>query len=174
MKSVSNSSYEKDDREFSSEFLDILLAKRLEEAQPDADIEYFLLPQIPRKIVTITKTELNVLYHVARYLMTNIRNNQKTCGTCIKAVKSDKMVCHSFASLTAIEAKTSNKPLFFVDDETFKFVIQMETVFRYYYDEVGKLNINSKNFFVDKFGKIDFSLPACHNLKRNYFALPCC
>ena len=120
---------------------------------------------IPNKRILINKTELNVLYHVAGYIISNIKKNQNVCNNCINKTISRTMVCHSYNLLTRIRANKYGRYCF-VNNETFRFFIQMEIFFKMFYKKLRIQKINLKNFFVTKYQEIQFSLPECHNLKK--------
>lgn len=165
MKDVRSSSYDTDDREFLSEFLDILLQNRSANSHfLNNDASQIILNNPEQKVI-LKKTELNVLYHIAGYIIFNIKKNKKVCDTCINATKSSSMVCNTFNVLSIIKQK-KQKSYFFVNKKTFQFFIQMERIFRLYYNHLRLKKINLKQFFITKYREIDFSLPECHNIKE--------
>ena len=76
MKVVSNSNYDEDDREFLSEFFDILLKNRSSKSHFLPDTSQSTIVNAEEK-VDIGKTELNVLYCIAGYILSNIKKNKK-------------------------------------------------------------------------------------------------
>jgi len=153
--------------QFLSDFLNILLKNRSDNSQfliknNNSTIETYK-PQICNENVFINKTELNILYYIAGYIVANIVKNQNVCEVCVNAVKCSSKMCR-FSNITRIKATKQNS--FFVNEKTFKFFIHMEKIFRIYYKHVRLQKINLKNFFVTQYEKIDFSLPQCHNMKK--------
>lgn len=72
MKNISNSNYESDDREFFSEFLDILM-ENSKSVSKSEQIQVFF--NIMSQKIVFNKLELNKIYYVAGYLMANIMKN---------------------------------------------------------------------------------------------------
>lgn len=165
MKTICKSNYDADDRQFLSDFLNILLQNRSINSHVLTDSTYHFEPQISNQRISINKTELNILYYIAGYIIVSIRKNQTACNMCINATRSNAPIRHKYNVLTRIKAE-KNKTYFFVNTETFQFFIQMERIFRTYYKHVRLHKINLKHFFCTKYEEIAFSLPECHNLKK--------
>lgn len=101
-----------------SEFLDFLLKDRSANSHFLTNDACNFEPLISNQRIFISKTELNVLYYIAGYIIVNIRKNQKACNVCITATKSNSIICHSYNILTKIKAK-KQKCYFFVNVKTF-------------------------------------------------------
>jgi hypothetical protein len=112
--------------------------------------------------------ELNSFYNVCGYLVNSINNNFKTCSKCILFVGSKTANNLRFSKLTQIKRYKQNS-LFFCNEITFLNFIDLEPVFRKYYDVVSIMNIDIKNFYLCKMLDLDvFShVLSCHNLKKN-------
>lgn len=82
LKNPTNSSYDEDDREFLSGFLDTITTK----------VQKYDEPKIPRNIehkdIQWSGSELNSFYNVCGYLITSIRSTSRVCNTCIASVGS--------------------------------------------------------------------------------------
>lgn len=130
MKSISNSNYE-DDREFFSEFLDILI-KNSKSVSESKQIQ--VLNVIPEKTV-FSKLELNKIYHVFGYLIANIIKNQTVCQTCTNATESLQSKNYYYSVLTRFRNKHANA-LFFVNPVTFNFFLQMTRIFKTFYPHI--------------------------------------
>lgn len=164
MKEVQSGNYENDDRQFLSEFLDILLKNRsVTSHYTTADIS--LSTNIKEDQIFLNRTEMNILYYVSGYIISSIKKNEKVCDYCINFTKSPTVLYRDYNLLTRIK-ENKQKPFFYETIETFQFFIQMERIFRLYYAQLSSVNINLKAFFLTKFGEIQISLPDCHNLKN--------
>ena len=142
MKSISNSNYETDDREFFSEFLDILMENSKSVSKYERVFNI-----MPEKIV-FGKLELNKIYYVAGYLMANIMKNQIVCNTCINATGSIQSNNYYYSALTRLRCKNVNT-LFFVNPVTFNFFLQMAKIFKTFYPRIRvQKHVNLKQFFV--------------------------
>ena len=148
-----------------SDFLDILLKNRCSSTHYVNDIDTNVaIPNLSSESVYLNKTELNVVYYIAGYIIGSIIKNQKICNDCIKETASNKISYRTFNLLTRIRAH--KRRLFFANKKTFRFFVQMEKIFRIYYPYVKNLKCNVKRFFVTKYKEIEFDLPECHNLKE--------
>lgn len=164
MKVISNSNYDTDDREFLDEFLDILSLNRKNESRHNI-MSSQTEPIGNVDTIHLNKTELNVLYLISGYIIKNIQRNYKTCSNCINATRSfQNLYCNSHTILLHIK-EYKRKNMFFVNEQTFSFFLQMEKIFRIYRDYALSQKINVKTFIMNKFFAIDFSLPGCHKLK---------
>lgn len=167
MKNVSSGNYDKDDRTFLSEFLqDILQNKKDTDEQNDSTNKYQTLNlNIPHTNIVLNNIELNRLYYIAGYIISNIKT---TCYDCLKYTGSKTpRICH-YSKLIRIKKKSSKDTLFFVNDTTFNFFLSMEKIFRAYFKTICSLHeqLNIKQFFISKFEEIPYSVPDCHNLKK--------
>ncbi|TGZ57006.1 uncharacterized protein DBV15_10451 [Temnothorax longispinosus] len=77
MKPICKSNYHEDDRQFLSEFLDILLKNRSVNSHFLTSNTSSFEPLISNQRQNLSQTELNVLYHIAGYIVANIHKNQK-------------------------------------------------------------------------------------------------
>ena len=136
MKSVRGSNYDEDDREHLSQFLNVLLQNRSTSSHfiSDDSRKEIIIPNIERQI-SFNKEELNVLYYIGGYIISNIQKNQKVCQKCINSTKSSKMLFNSFSLLTRIKS-CKQKCCIFMNEPTFNFFVQMENIFRIYYKYV--------------------------------------
>lgn len=153
-------SYEEDDREFFSEFINVI------ECCPKQQYDTVKLPDTISECVALNYSELNSLYNIAGYIISSIKKTSKTCDICVNSVGSQQpfeMVFTKFSYIKCFRAKT----LFFCHESVFYFFVDMEDVFRKYYAIVRNQNINLKQFFVDHMSKIDVPIiSSCHNLKN--------
>ncbi|KAJ4426849.1 hypothetical protein ANN_26648 [Periplaneta americana] len=82
LRNASRSSYEEDDREFLSGFLDTL-----HEVKPKSE-EVEISAEVSHPMASLNSSELNSLYNVSGYIVQSIQKTSKTCSTCISAVGS--------------------------------------------------------------------------------------
>ncbi|EFN63682.1 Transposable element P transposase, partial [Camponotus floridanus] len=85
MKNISNSNYEYDDREFLSDFFNILMENRKPVRECEEQIE---IPNVVIQKIVFSKIELNKIYYIAGYLIANINKRERICQTCISAAGS--------------------------------------------------------------------------------------
>lgn len=163
MKNISNSNYEHDDREFFSEFFDILI-----ENKSMSKSEHVEVSNVISKNIVFSKIELNKIYHVAGYLIANIIKNQTIYQTCVNATDSKQSNNYYCSVLTRLRSKHVNA-LFFVNPETFNFFLQMTKIFKTYYLHVRlQKDVNLKKFFIKLCNKITFSLLYATIKKKDY------
>lgn len=130
-----------------------------------SDINNNDILNLTNKEINLSKTEKNCLYNIAGYIMNSIKRNQRTCKNCIRQTGSKQSFSFYYNRLTLLKRREGCN-LFFVNPRIFKFFLNMEIIFRKYYDYVRvQKHINLKQFFVQQFNEIDYSLPTCHNLK---------
>lgn len=162
MRQVSTSSYSYDEREFLPDFLNTIQEirkKRTSSFNVDDEKE-----NIQRNISQLTNVELNILHHISGYIISSIKKNIKTCNQCISSVGSYKCNLSNYNVLTSLRCYATDT-LFFVNDRTFNFFIEMEKIFRSYIKDCTSKN--KREFFVSKCQNISFFVPSCHNLKDN-------
>lgn len=165
MREVSKSNYDQDDRQFLSEFIEILEKNRSSQSHFIENITS-QLPVITEREINISTIELNVLYYIAGYICDRIEKYQKVCDTCIKSIKLDvdSVVSKDYNRLCLIKARKTNRR-FFVNDQTFDYFLRMEKMYRLYFNNLRDKRINLKSFFIAKFNEIEFDIPDCHHLK---------
>lgn len=162
LKDVTNSSYDKDDREFLSGFLDII-----PKTSPKINYSPVQLPRdIPDNIQLLNLSEKNSLYHIAGYIIHSIKKTTKTCNNCILAVGSTnfKKSTENISKLMRLKAFKKDT-LFYCNMVTFIFFCEMESIFRKFYDIVSVQNIDLMSFYVEKIVNNCMFNDLCHNLK---------
>lgn len=166
MKPISNSNYHEDDREYLSEFLNIISKSTDRTAKEDNIVNRNdVTADLTNRSISFNRTEYNKIYNVAGYIMASILKNQKACHNCMQATGSKNTTFFYYSRLTRIRAQGANT-LFFVNAATFHFFLQMEKIFRIYFKSISEQeNMNLKRFFFSKCSDITFSLPGCHKLK---------
>ena len=162
MKDTSTSSYKEDDREFLPDFLKVVRKKK-----PRDDSDNIEIPELQILDKTaLSKVDLNILHHIAGYLIMSIAKKQKLCKRCIPQTGCFKASVPYYSKLTSLRCYKQDT-LFFVNQNTFHFFIEMELIFRTYFSTVyAKRGLNLKMFFVNKFSKLVYSIPDCHKLKK--------
>lgn len=162
MKDTTTSSYNKDDREILPEFLKVVRKKK--QSNTNRNI---IIPDLPIVRIKLSKIDLNILHNIAGYLIMSIAKNQKVCKKCIPCTGSFKASIAAYSKLTSLRCYKEDT-LFFVNRLTFNFFVEMEYIFRTYFNTVhSKTGLDLKLFFVDKFSKINYNLPDCHKLKKS-------
>lgn len=159
LKHLNNSSYEEDDRDFLSGFLDVLT-----ETKPQYEVV-----NIPNNIdsstINLNFSEINSLYNICGYIMQSIMKTSTTCKGCIDAAGSKKPLYRSFTKFTNIK-RFQEHTLFFVTEELFYFFLEMENIFRKFFPIVSPQNVNVKEFLCNHIDSVDFpNIPNCHKLK---------
>lgn len=161
LKDVSKGSYDEDDRNLLSGFLDTLdnsksVKNKLENIQLPLDID--------ESDMNLCNGELNSLYNVCGYLIHSIKKKSICCNNCLNSVGSNSINAN-YAKLSKLK-RYKKGCLFFCNEITFNYFLHMETIFRKYYSIVKNKNSDIKKFFIDKIKEIDIShIPNCHNLK---------
>jgi hypothetical protein len=114
LKNPNRSSYEEDDHDFVSGFLDTL-----HEQKPVHEIRD--IPEnLPTSTLNLNYSELNSLYNICGYILCSIKKTSKTCQTCLDAAGSQKPLHKPFTKFTNLK-KFKEKALFFCFEETFYF-----------------------------------------------------
>lgn len=116
LKSASNSSYDNDEREFLSGFLDSLANKSetiYDEAVLSCDAEL--------SIFNLNYSEMNSLYNICGYILKSIFKTTKTCAYCRNAAGSKQPVYKKFTKLSLIK-RFKEESLFFATEEVFYFL----------------------------------------------------
>lgn len=162
LKDPSKSSYEKDDREFLSDFLEILT--------PRNTIKYDTI-EIPENVkfpdITLNYSERNSLYYIAGYIISSIKRTSKTCEKCMSALGS-KQVNDNTRNVSLLCRLRAYKKdaLFYCNAHTFNHFCKMEEVFRKYFKLISDQNVDVKMFLFDIIKK-DCDFPTlCHNVNN--------
>lgn len=158
LKNATTSSYDDDDREFLSGFLDTL-----ETNIPRYD-EVILPSETKSAVFNLNYSELNSLYNISGYILRSIVKTSKTCSNCVSAAGSTKPIYQKFSKLTLIK-RFKEQSLYFTTELVFYFFLDMENVFRNYFDIISSQNIDIKEFYCKEMSNLKIDLPDCHNLK---------
>lgn len=162
LKDVSKGSYDQDDREFLSDFLDVVDNKPRKK-------EYSLVTipaDIVSKDITLNNSESNSLYNLSGYIITSIRRCSKTCNSCIESVGSKNFNSEEYSRLVSLKCFQRNC-LFYCNYNTFICFIEMEKIFREFKFTLEQKNVNLKDFFLEKFNQINTDhILQCHNLHK--------
>lgn len=156
LKDVSQTSYDEDDREFLSGFLDVIKTTATK----------YDLPQIsntPVCKINLSNSENNSLYNIVGYIITSIKRTSKTCKKCLNALGSTNY-SSALSSVARLSKMKCYKPdaLFFV-----MLLLLIFILFTTHYDHLKQQNVNLKQVFVtimkDNLG--NFDVPSCHKIK---------
>lgn len=168
MRRVATSNYDEDDRQFLPDFLKMVKDSKKSSENENSDsvnIEPFVEHEDFDKI-TVNNTQLNILHLVAGYLIRSITRTEKCCKQCVLCTGNLKFQPAFYNRLTSIRC-FGKDTLFFVNERTLKFFLQMEKVF------VGTMKnltsfhkFNLRDYFIKKFMEIPYILPNCHQLKQ--------
>lgn len=114
---------------------------------------------------TLSNLELNSLYYVCDYIISSICKNQTLCDSCIDSAGSktyDSTIKHSkLVSLKCYRQKT----LFFVNNQTFDYFLEMNIIIRKYLPYVKQTHCNIVQFFIEKMKHIECNtLKQCHDV----------
>lgn len=168
MKHLNNSSYENDDQEYFSGFIEYLSGKKQNNKvvhstnTNTADID--TIPLFKNKTQNLTIIELNSLYNIAGYIVRSIMKICKTCNSCIKSVTSNTPLQYSFTKFVHFKCFKKGS-LLFVNIATFKVFIMLEKMFRHYSKYFDANQIDWKNFLISKFSLVPAEhIMNCHHL----------
>ncbi|KAJ8956758.1 hypothetical protein NQ314_006632 [Rhamnusium bicolor] len=84
LKSVNTGSYDVDDREFLSEFLDLM--PKLS-SPTNCESNDIIIPELPEP-ENLSSSEINSLYNIAGYIVKSVLKNSKTCRECVESIGS--------------------------------------------------------------------------------------
>lgn len=122
LKNTSSSSYEEDDREFLSGFLDSIQVQC-------QDYKYIVLPpNISEPQFNLSSSELNSLYNVCGYILQSITKTSKTCTSCINAAGSKTPIYRKFTKYSLLK-RFREHSLFFCNEMVFYFFFWIWKVF---------------------------------------------
>lgn len=158
LRNAPRSSYEEDDREFLSGFLDTL-----HEVKPKSE-EVEISAGMSHPMASLNSSELNSLYNVSGYIVQSIQKTSKTCSTCISAVGSKTPMYETFTRFTNFQCFREDT-LFFCSEETFQFFVEMENIFVMFLPSVSVQDVNLKQFYFKEMSKLELNIPDCHELK---------
>lgn len=163
MKDVSRGSYNEDDGETLSGYLEYI--KNIE---PSKEINEPKLPQdLVLKKLVMGSSEQNSMYCLLGYIIKSIKENHKHCEKCIMSVGGLKPYGLPYEKFTKLKC-FKNNTLWFANESTFEFIFRVEELFSNFIDIVKPLNINLLQYFVMKVqNEVQVChIPDCHDLKN--------
>ena len=90
------------------------------------------------------------MYYLGGYIIHKINTNYKVCDNCINATTGNTSSNeYSYATFTEIRC-FKEKSLFFINEQTFDFILKLENIFRMYYDKVCLMPFDVKLFLIQK------------------------
>jgi len=126
IKHIKHSSYENDDREFFSEFLDLMLdknrARLLRDKDESVDNEIVQINETICDNIVLNNMALNSLYYLGGYILYIIKTKEKICDICISATGSTDFIVLPYSELT-IARCLKEETLFFMNEPTFYFIL---------------------------------------------------
>lgn len=160
LKNPNRSSYEEDDHDFLSGFLDTFHEQKPVYEVPEIPVN------LPAPTLNLNYSELNSLYNICGYILSSIKKTSKTCQTCLDSAGSKNPLHKTFTKFTNLK-QFKEKALFFCSEETFYLFLDLEAIFRKFIPHISTLNVNCKDFLTKTMNEIECDfLPNCHNLKR--------
>lgn len=128
-------------------------------------LENVQLPQVINEPdMDLFNGELNSLYNVCGYLIQSIKK-KNCCDNCLNSVGSNNSIKTAFSKLSKLK-RYKKGCLFFCNEVTFNYFLDMEKIFRKYYTIIKNQNCDIKQFFTNKIKQIEFHhIPNCHNFK---------
>ena len=160
MRRISSSNYDEDERVYLPDFLQTVKVFRKGKEMNNismctpSNIHYN--PDAAYQRIVINNIELNVLHHIAGYLIRSIANTQKICKNCLLYTGNLRPTITTYNRLTSLRCYGKDT-LFFVNPRTFNFFIEKEKNFRLHISNIKSYNdINLTAFFIKKFEAIPF------------------
>lgn len=109
---------------------------------------------------------MNILYNIAGYIITSTAKCTKICSDCLDSAGSKQYYPNKKYTKFVILRCFRTNTLFFVNDETFNYFLEMETIIRTYLSYLKNTNYNFFNFYFDKMKNINCdAIKDCHNLQ---------
>nr|CAI5865537.1 unnamed protein product [Callosobruchus analis] len=102
LKNPSSSSYDEDDREFISGFLDTIQAKQ--ESYDDTKVP----TEVSAPTFNLNYSVLKSLYNICGYILQSIKNTSKTCSFCISAAGGKIPLYKSFDRFSILKRYREN------------------------------------------------------------------
>jgi hypothetical protein len=126
LKCPKNSSYTEDDRNFLSDFLDVI------DLEPEPTYNPVEIPNMDSfTTFNLNYSEINSLYNIAGYIISSIKRTSKTCDSCVPSLGSLQPIKMVFTRFSYIKCYKKNT-LFFCNEIAMDFFIEMESIFRKY------------------------------------------
>jgi len=161
LKYVSRGSYDEDDRNILSGFIDVLDNSSLNTTFKEVQLPL----EIDEPNMNLCNGELNSLYNVCDYIIHSIKQKSKLCSFCLSSVGSNKSINAAFAKLAKLK-RYKKGCLFFCNEITFNMFLSYERIFRKYYFIIKDQNCNIKHFLISKMKEIvNVHIPNCHKLR---------
>lgn len=123
MKHIEHSSYEEDDREFFSQFLDILSEKNRSSNKNKgvASNQRVQIKLTNSCDYIFNNMALNSLYYLGGYIISKIKKKGNICDICISAVGSTDAIVFPYADLTRTRCFKEQTLFFFLMKQRFIF-----------------------------------------------------
>lgn len=168
VKKIVGSSYEQDDNNYFSSFLDYLPKAS---TTPTIVSQIEIPEELPHNILSYT--ESNALYYLAGYLVASINNTATVCADCIAFLGSRQSSDSTHATFTRLKQDDYNNTecLFFINDSTFEFFESMEARFNFVFGHTQfKTSTHLKLLLTKQMLRIPQNFPICHTIKDKLIA----
>lgn len=161
-------SYDADDREFLSGFLDIISEQK--DKQIIQEIEEIGGETFMNGIENLNDSEKNVLYYIAGYILLNIKTNEKICNECFQSICSNDNtnIDTNISNLVTLKNYKKGCSLYATED-TYNFFLHMEIKFRSLEHDLYNKQIGCHKYLI-RILKLDSviqqcNFKECHNIK---------
>lgn len=160
MKDVSKGSYEMDEREDFSDYLDLMKTKEI--ANKDEKLPLI----VPENVLTLNQAEKNVLYSISGYIISSMKKTNTVCVNCLGSVGGYTPYNLEYEKLTEIK-RFKDKTLFFCNEETFNFIFKLESIFSNCMSVIDCSNVAIRDFILEKMKAVAGEhILKCHSLRE--------
>lgn len=155
LKNPKSASYDTDEREYISNFLDFI-----EEYQNPRTMEGTKIEAKPQKEIIIplhdqsfninieqlmVKSELIILHYIVGYIFSRINNNNKVCKCCIGRYVNKTPTNFKYSKLTQAKQFKSGR-LYYANAKTFYYFAKLELTFRYLREKTNNFSDPDVNY----------------------------
>lgn len=176
MSEVRNSSYETDDREFLSGFIDHLNCSIVDQqsnssqstcgTQETLDLSLVEISGMAKQILSsLSNAEANAMFHVAGYIMGSIKKNTSTCTHCLKFCITSFPFDKSFGKFSSFLASARGRPFCYASELIFHFIACMESIIQDHFTEKSVIDKSKIDQVKRSLMSLPLELPSCHNVK---------
>lgn len=116
----------------------------------------------------LNDSEQNVLYHIAGSIVRKISQKGGVCSSCVEKCISPQPILTNFSKFTILKDYTG-QALVYINEKTFTFFIQLESIFRTHVNSSDTNECNQLEKILSLFSYVEADhFLDCHNIKEKF------
>lgn len=173
MQPIKNSSYEMDDHQYLTGFMEYLKAAKIDEFKCSStkpknvpSLSNLDIPSAAEVLLSSKSvSEAIAIYHISGYIMGSIKKTSNTCIRCMNQCVSAVPFDQTYGRYSTFLARVRHKAFMFVTRTIFYFFVCMEEEINRYIKKHRQLTKGDMIALQSSLESLRLEIPNCHNLK---------